>query len=153
MLDATHLWDPDKDKLYSELCSTIRATDDISFKLLGFVPVLSGSAIFLLLFKGDSLAPATVILLCAVGAVITFGLFCWERRNVNTCKLFREAVSQLEELMPAGWLKPYSILAKKMTSEKYSSSWGKTESEVLIYITSILVWTIPVINLVLQKAK
>ena len=28
--------------IYKEICANIRATDDISFKLLGFVPVSSG---------------------------------------------------------------------------------------------------------------
>ena len=31
---------------YRELCASIRQTDEISFKLLGFVPLISGASIF-----------------------------------------------------------------------------------------------------------
>jgi hypothetical protein len=153
MSDATPSWEPDKDKLYSEMCLKIRATDEISFKLLGFVPLLSGSAIFVLLFKGGALEPVPLILLCIAGVVITFGLFCWERRNIKTCSLFRDAASELEGKLEEDWLKPYSILAGKIPSEKYVSFLGKTKAEVIIYVASILVWIIPIINLLLQRCR
>lgn len=63
MSDATPSSEQDKAKLYSEICSKIRATDDISFKLLWFVPLLSGSAIFVLLFNGDELTATSLTLL------------------------------------------------------------------------------------------
>ena len=31
------------DKIYAQLCDDIRKTDDISFKLLGLVPLVSGA--------------------------------------------------------------------------------------------------------------
>ena len=34
---------------YSEICTDIRITDDISFKLLGLVPLVSGIGIFAVL--------------------------------------------------------------------------------------------------------
>ena len=147
MSDTNKPSGPNKDLLYAQICTTIRATDDISFKLLGFVPLLSGSAIFLLLFKGDALAPTSVVLLCLAGIVVTIGLFCWERRNIKTCVLFRDAAGKLEEHWPHDWIKPYSVLASKHSSKKYSSSLGKTESEIIIYLASIFVWVIPIINL------
>ena len=144
MPDAPKTWEPDKDRLYSEFCTKIRATDDISFKLLGFVPLLSGSAIFLLLFKGDELRTVPVVLLCVAGAAVTVGLFLWERRNIKTCLLFRDAAAQLEEEFPKEWIKPNKMLGKP--PEKYSSTFRKTEAEIVIYAASIMVWAIPIIN-------
>jgi hypothetical protein len=37
------------EKRYAEICSNIRATDEISFKLLGLVPLVSGTGIVVLL--------------------------------------------------------------------------------------------------------
>lgn len=147
MSDPNPRSEPNKDQLYAQICTTIRATDDISFKLLGFVPLLSGSAIFVLLFKGGALTATSVILLCCAGIVVTVGLFCWERRNIKTCVLFRDAAGKLEEYWPEEWIKPYSLLANKNSSEKYSSFLGKTESELIIYLASIFVWMIPIFNL------
>ena len=146
MSEANDSWNPNKDMFYSEICSKIRATDDISFKLLGFVPLLSGSAIFLLLFKGSELKHASIVLLCIAGAVVTIGLFLWERRNIKTCKMFREAAAELEAICSQDWIKPYSVLEMKNPPRKYSSIMGKTEAEIIIYMASILVWVIPIIN-------
>jgi hypothetical protein len=33
------------ERVYAETCANIRATDDISFKLLGIVPLLSGATL------------------------------------------------------------------------------------------------------------
>ncbi len=33
------------DHLYAETCTNIRATDEIRFKLMGFVPLVSGAAL------------------------------------------------------------------------------------------------------------
>src|SRR5438132_10521308 len=38
-----HLSVDDAKQLYDEVCVNVRTTDDISFKLLGFVPLVSGS--------------------------------------------------------------------------------------------------------------
>jgi hypothetical protein len=145
MSKADGSWSPDTDKLYSEICAKIRATDEISFKLLGFVPLLSGSGIFLLLFKGGELKPLPLVMLCVAGATITAGLFLWERRNIKTCLLFRDAAAMLEEQFPRGWVKPYTQLSKP--SKKYRTWFRKTEAEIVIYTASMLVWLIPIVNI------
>jgi hypothetical protein len=154
MSDKTSHWNPEKDKFYSEICFKIRATDDISFKLLGFVPILSGTGIFLLLFKGEAFSFASVVLSCLIGMTITIGLFLWERRNIKICEIFRDAAAILEQEVVHDIPRPYSLTSKpnhqefKIDPDKdYSSFVGKTEAEVIIYLASALAWLIPIINL------
>src|SRR5215472_7996956 len=137
---------PNIDQLYAQICANIRATDDISFKLLGFVPLLSGSAILVMLLKGGGLPAVAVVLLCLAGIALTIGLYCWERRNIKTCMLFRDAASSLEAAWPADLIRPYSILGSDEPPAKYASSLGKRQSEGIIYAVSVFVWLIPIVN-------
>ena len=78
------------DKLYEQISANIRATDEISFKLLGLVPLISGAAIGTLVFKdtqplGARLSPALITLFALFAAAVTLGLFRWELRNVQEC--------------------------------------------------------------------
>lgn len=41
------------DSTYREICNNVRVTDDISFKLLSLVPLVSGSAVLVLVMKAD----------------------------------------------------------------------------------------------------
>ena len=38
---------------YREICNNVRVTDDISFKLLSLVQLVSGSTVLVLVMKGD----------------------------------------------------------------------------------------------------
>jgi hypothetical protein len=54
------------ERYYGELCSNIRATDDISFKLLGFVPLISGVGIIGVLSAREKLSlPSEAVALVA----------------------------------------------------------------------------------------
>src|SRR5262249_36390878 len=58
---------------YAEICANIRATDDISFKLLGLVPLVSGAAIVTYLSADRALAWSPMTFFLAVfGAIVTF---------------------------------------------------------------------------------
>jgi len=74
----------DAEKIYTELCTDIRATDNASFRLLGLVPLVSGTALIGLVLK-QNLPPGLILLLSLFAAGITFGLFRWELRNIQTC--------------------------------------------------------------------
>src|SRR2546430_14568220 len=91
------------ERLYAETCAQIRATDEISFRLLGLVPLVSGVGILVLL--GDerlSWSPATAFA-SVVGAVVTFALYRWEMRNVDYCSLLIKRAAELErELVQGG---------------------------------------------------
>jgi hypothetical protein len=75
------------ERYYGELCANIRATDDISFKLLGFVPLISGAGIIGVLSAKEelSLPSAAVILVALFAATVTVALYGWERRNIQIC--------------------------------------------------------------------
>lgn len=73
------------DPLYREICASIRTTDDISFKLLGFVPLVSGAGIVAALLGSDVLWSPAIYLISLLGAGITFGFFRWELKNIMIC--------------------------------------------------------------------
>jgi len=84
------------EKRYAEICANIRALDDNSFRLLSFVPLVSGSAIVAVLLKGEAGLSWITILLSLVGAVVTFGLYRWELRNIQICKWLQECAVEME---------------------------------------------------------
>jgi len=128
------------DKLYEQLNANIRATDDISFKLLGLVPLISGAALGTLLLKDTkavaAASPSLVTLFALFAAAVTLGLFRWELRNVQECAhliglaqavardvLGRSGVPTAGQGRPA---RPQGI--------------GKTEAEKIIYFATIVAW-------------
>ena len=87
--------------VYQELCNSYRAIDDFRAKLLGFLPLASGTGIFLLIRPVDGdLSDETKTLLWAAGAFgffITLGLFCYELYGVKKCHALINAGKELEE--------------------------------------------------------
>ncbi len=75
---------PDVMKLYSEINANSRFTDEISFKLLGPVPFLSGDGIFGLALSDYTSSPYAA-LIPFFAAIVTFALFMWEVRNMQKC--------------------------------------------------------------------
>lgn len=124
------------DRLYAETCAQIRATDEISFKLMGFVPLVSGAALLTFFLNASVSAEKAplVVALAMFAALITLGLFRWELRNIQTCSWLRRRAEALEETLvkasgaPAQPGPPWGI--------------GKTEAEKAIYSITILVWLI-----------
>jgi len=85
-------------KIYEQLCTNIRETDSISFKLLGIVPFLAGSgsgALTLLTLPGKTTNVA-VVAISLLAATITFGLYKWERRNIQRCAWLLARAAELE---------------------------------------------------------
>ncbi|CAN5824944.1 hypothetical protein BH20ACI4_BH20ACI4_03770 [soil metagenome] len=141
---------------YKEICSNIRASDDISFKLLNIVPVMSGIGSTALVFLEKSgllsnYSSYAVISLSICGALITIGLFKWELRNIQKCnwliqcaedfelKVLKNAGNQLEKIQYADYKND-----KTKTSPITKMPWGKTQAERLIYIVAIVVWFVPI---------
>ncbi|MFX0194484.1 MAG: hypothetical protein ACFFCW_00055 [Candidatus Hodarchaeota archaeon] len=87
--------------IYQELCTSYRAIDDFRAKLLGFLPLATGSGIFLLLtyktkidFVEQLLLPIGVF-----GFVVTLGLFCFELHGIKKCTHLINVGSQLEKTL------------------------------------------------------
>jgi hypothetical protein len=124
------------EKIYAEVRAGIRETDSISFKLLGLVPLVSGTALISLVLQSRTLSSGLVILLALFASTITLGLFRWELRNVQTCSWLIKYADSLEA---------HALTAKGMGEmfrprPKAPQRIGKTEAEKLIYAATIVAW-------------
>jgi hypothetical protein len=122
---------PSPDKIYQETRADIRATDEISFKLMGLVP-LAAVAAFLALFLEEKAKdhPKVVVALSLFSALITLGLFRWELRNIQICGwLLQRAEAMVEE-----------VTKTKLARPKPPWGVGKTESEKAVYLVTIFAW-------------
>jgi hypothetical protein len=167
--------DPEHNKLlikvYEEICTNIRISDDISFKLLSFVPLISGSgAAILTLGKiWSEISSLAIILISLIAAIITFGLFKWEMRNVQKCDWLIKRAAELEQLhfrpeepneeqgnirQFAGWPnekkpplfgKSREGIKKRGINAWHKKEMGKSEAERIIYWASIGAWLVPII--------
>ena len=86
---------------YQELCHSYRAIDDFRAKLLGFLPLATGTGIFLLLGtladqEKASLAQEFLPLVGFFGFAITLGLFCYELYGMRKCHALIDAGRQIE---------------------------------------------------------
>jgi hypothetical protein len=140
MADETAASSVNWQQLHSEICTNIRTTDDISFKLLGFVPLVSGIGIFAVLdlLGGEVASWPTTVFVSLFGATITFALFCWELRNIQICRWLRERAEDIErdELkLPVG---PFH--GRDDSRRFLGIGWGKERAEKLLYSTTIAGW-------------
>jgi hypothetical protein len=128
------------DRFYAETCSSIRATDDINFKLMGIVPLVSGAAMLVFLVK-EATPPdkaALVVALALFAALITLGLFRWELRNIQTCSWLRRRAEALEGALVRASGAP--------TQPQPPLKIGKTEAEKWIYSITVVAWlSIPLV--------
>jgi hypothetical protein len=149
--------------VYQEICGNIRATDDISFKLLGTVPVVSGigAGALTILEKTQLLAAYSdyaVISFSVLGALVTFGLYRWEMRNIQKCnwliaraadferELLGEKLTEQRGVQFVGWSKDRTPLPSI-----FKRPWGKTQAEKFIYGVAIAAWFVPVLILLLKR--
>jgi hypothetical protein len=89
------------EECYVQMCTDIRFTDDISLKLLGLIPLVSGAGILTVLFAGSERSRWEAALLGGFvglfGAIVTFAVYRWECRNVDFCTFRRGQVEYLEK--------------------------------------------------------
>lgn len=141
---------------YKQLLADIRITDDISFKLLGFVPLVSGggilaSSVASLFVQTDAWSPA-LIFVSVFAAIVTFGFYRWERRNIQRCSWLQERAAAIEREafgLPAG-----AFAGRPPAPEVLGRPMGKTQAEALIYWTTIVAWLlVPVVVAVAHSLK
>src|SRR5437879_3219394 len=78
--------------VYQELCTSYRAIDDFRAKLLGFMPLATGTGIFLL-----KDAPKEYLLPIGVfGFFVTLGLLAYEVYGINKCDALIRAGKRIE---------------------------------------------------------
>ena len=135
------------DRVYQDLCAGIRATDDISFKLIGLVPLLSGAGI-LTLFINQTTVHEKVGLVAFLGlyaAAVSLGLFRWELRNIQTCGWLAARAAALDQAI--------AVDSRAPPKPERPQKIGKTEAEKFIYSITILSWLVmPVVAVPAVKA-
>lgn len=166
--------------VYHEVCTNIRTSDDISFKLLGLVPLISGSGAAILSLNKiwAQTGSVPILLISIVAAMITFGLFKWEMRNVQKCEWLIKRAADLESSyfhletegkthvisQFYGWssqqrppllgkIPKFRTAAEAEKSKKQNNKAtgvGKEQAERIIYWTSIAAWLIPIVIAVLR---
>lgn len=124
------------EKIYAEICTNIRETDDSSFRLLNLVPLVSGTALVGLVLRKDGLPPDLVQLLALFAAAITLGLFRWELRNVQTCSWLIKSAYAIEQAALAAQGRVDTFRPRPDAPQGI----GKTEAEKLIYTVTVLAW-------------
>jgi hypothetical protein len=78
--------------------------DDFRAKLLGFLPIVSGAGLFLLLGRVDEAANAhpsssVTALPGVIGALVTIGLLVYEERGIQNCVRLATIGQELEKAM------------------------------------------------------
>src|SRR6185436_1962259 len=86
-------------KVYEQLCNSYRAIDDFRGKLLGFLPLATGTGVFLLVTDKARLDIIQPFLwpIGIFGFVITLGLFFYELYGVKKCAHLIRAGIDLEK--------------------------------------------------------
>ena len=132
---------------YREMCSDIRFTDDISLKLLGLIPLVSGAGILTVLFAGAGRSRMEAAILGAFvgvfGAIVTFAIYRWEVRNSQFCSYLNSQVARLESDLGIQSRKSHR-LGRPSPPPVWFGPWhpkiGKTEAERILYVAVILSW-------------
>lgn len=124
-------------KMYSDVCANIGATDEISFKLLGLVPLISTSLLSWLI-KTETKPSVMIAIVYLFGAVITFAIFRWELRNIQACRWFRARAEEIEAQL--GFPKRHP------TPRVLGWPIGKTEAEKVVYIATLTMWILTALS-------
>ena len=90
--------------IYQELCYSYRAIDDFRAKLLGFLPLATGTGIFFLLADETKIAVAQKFFppIGLFGFVVTLGLFFYELFGIRKCGSLIGAGIRLEASLGCG---------------------------------------------------
>jgi hypothetical protein len=123
-------------KAYEQLCTSYRAIDDFRTKLLGFLPLATGTGIFLLAKGLSSEEKAVLTPIAAFGFLITLGLFSYEIHGIRKCGALMEAGEQLEGFLAIRGLgqftqRPQNVA--RLINEPFASG--------IIYPAVLAAWT------------
>jgi hypothetical protein len=137
------------ERVYAETCANIRATDDISFKLMGIVPLVSGATLLTFFLQGTVSPDKTPLMaaLAVFAALITLGLFRWELRNIQNCSWLRRRSEALEQVV----VTTVGIAKQPQPPMRI----GKTEAEKFIYSATILAWLVmpPLVSSLVESPR
>jgi hypothetical protein len=141
------------DTVYQQIHENIRTTDDISFKLMNLVPLISAGGISLLA-KSD-ISWNVKCFVSVFAAIVVFGIFRWELRNIQSCNWQRARAERMDDpglpdapelrFIPRALVQLMRFLMNKLrkpgpTKKEGPVRIGKTQAEIIIYLTVILAW-------------
>jgi hypothetical protein len=119
---------------WQELCTHIRTTDEISFKLLGFVPAITFSAIAAAFGMDKLRFTPLLVLISLFAAAVTMALWIWERRNIQTCLWMQARAAHIEAIFgvsPSGHFLRFPAAP---------GTRGKRDAERIVYGSTIAAW-------------
>ena len=126
----------EKLKAYEQLCISYRAIDDFRAKLLGFLPLATGTGMFLLANNLSGEMKGFLTPIAAFGFLITLGLFSYEIYGIRKCGALIEAGEQLEGSLAISGLgqfaqRPQNVA--RLINEPFASG--------IIYPAVLAAWT------------
>jgi hypothetical protein len=141
-----------KQLFYERVCESYHAVDDFRMKLLGLLPVATGTAVFLLLsgdtvVKGDESDRAAVALLAIgiFGFLFTVGLLAYELFGIKKCHYLLAAGRQLErDLEVSGQFLSRPRELAGFINEPFASA--------IIYPASLAAWVFLALALISETA-
>jgi len=85
-------------KVYEQLCNSYRSIDDFRAKLLGFLPLATGTGVFLLVTDQAKIKFIQPLFrpIGAFGFIVTLGLFFYELYGIKKCTYLIRAGIELE---------------------------------------------------------
>jgi hypothetical protein len=121
--------------MYDEASNSFHRVDDFRAKLLGFLPLASGTLMSLLVGQDPKLHDAHVGVLGVFGALITLGLYCYELRGIQRCNILVRLGASIESDL--GIRGPFT---GKSTTPKIVHVIGATAAAFVIYPTVFAAW-------------
>jgi hypothetical protein len=126
---------------YQEVCTSYHAIDDFRAKLLGFLPLVSGTGIFFLLnatfTDATTRAFATLYLgpIGLFGFVVTVGLFFYELRGIQKCNGLIAVGQKIEAMLDIDGNGQFSH-----REDVIAGFIGKTLAACVIYPAVLAAW-------------
>ncbi len=127
----------DKKLLYTQAQENLRATDEMSFKLIGLVPLGTLLAFIGTFFKEIKEWNDWFYLIGVFGSLVVFGIYRWELRNIQNCYKYCDIIEALDL---ESTIKDVGKYQKPQFFNKMNV--GKTQSEKLIYSVLIISWLV-----------
>ncbi len=116
---------------YQEICRSYHAIADFRAKLLGLLPLASGTGVFLLM--GNRLELPFQVAAGLFGFVVTLGLYSYELRGIQRCHSLIAAGKQMEEDL--------GVRAQFASRPRPVSGFiGSTLAAQIIYPTVLAAW-------------
>ena len=130
--------------LYGEVCSSWRELIGVRFKLLGFVPTVSGVALAAL-FSTDKPSLTAALGIGLFGLLVTFALFVYDQRN---SQLHDELISRGRRIECE-----LGVVVGQFRGRPGSRGIVKHDyATALVYVSTMLLWTLATIALSIRAA-